>query len=515
MAQNKPAPQKPAAAAPPPAAAKSALEKIVVVLLVALASFHLLQAARLLANHVKSPAIVQSSDALHMMYYHQFAQGGHCYYARGDIQHITDGYTPLASEIFGLVIRIMGEDIRWVRLMAGLFGALALVLIGACVRRLTGSWLYAYIAAGLAAGLETGWYMQVGPDTLLTALALLALWLLLRDPSASWRTMWLVLAALFAGFWTKQTGLGYLAAGAFYFFIKDWRKGLAFIVVAGLATAVAVSHYAGLEGSRFTYWVFEMNRNQPIIWARLWDPLVAKLLARKYVILVSLIAAGLAFVLRSWRDCIRPEFVFLGAAGVAGSVASCKYGSGTSQLFFLYTMLTLCGVSLGAGLVKEGRLNRLVLLLLLCMQGVGLIENIGPDFITTEDQWRFTQILDILKTPGKSACYINRGYFGLLAGKGPYPQAGEDCWVNGVYRPDTLSAERRKFLESDPWDIVIIDVPLEDGSFLLYERLNKSYKPVREIPASRVNGDRYDIRWKKVIFERQTAPTPPINLSPG
>ena len=476
-------------------------------ILAAIVTYHLSVAAGLFVNLVSHPEILSSSDAWHMLYYHQFSQGGHCYYAKDDLAHTSDGYTPLASEIFGLVIRFFGDDIRWVRMTSGLFGFAGMILAGLCVYRLSGgNRFFAYVAAGLSPAVEMCWFIEVGPNTIHAVFALLGLYLLLRDPSVSWRTMWLVLAALFACFWSKQTGLGYLAAGAFYIFLQDWRKGLAFSLTAALMIVVGVRHYIALEGSQFYYWVFQMNQDQPLILSRLLDPFLSQLISKRFVILVSFIFAGLVFTLRNWKSVIRPEHVFLGAAAIVGPFASCKYGSGFPQMYFFFQMLIVCGVAFAARFVTSFSAPRELVLMLFCMQGLALAQDFNPFLINQEDVSRYNQIMLLLKTPGKAACYINRGYLGLLAGKGPFPNAGEDCWVGKTYHPEILSKARRDFLQKDPWDIVIIDVPLEDGSFFLYDRLNKSYKLSFEIPPSTLYPSYgYDIRRKMMVLERKQA----------
>ena len=59
-------------------------------------------------------------------------------------------------------------------------------------------------------------------------------------------------------------------------------------------------------------------------------------------------------------------------------------------------------------------------------------------------------------------------------------------------------------------DIVIIDLPAEDNSWFLYERLNASYTQVQEIPADD-HGERWGtLRDRKIILVRKDqAPAKP------
>ena len=204
-----PEPQSPPLAAAPPEASVRWMRWIVGTLV----ALHLAVALAMMVNHVGRAAITAGSDAWHMHYFHQFAEGGHSYYPRGDLEHVTDGYTPLASEIFGWTIRLFGPDIRWARLVASLFGLAGIGLVGACVHRLTGNRFLAFVAAGLSAGLDTKWFVDVGPNTIHATFSILAVYLFLRDPALSWKTLVGAGLALFASFWSKQLGLAYMVAG--------------------------------------------------------------------------------------------------------------------------------------------------------------------------------------------------------------------------------------------------------------------------------------------------------------
>ena len=499
---------KPSASAPPPAASAPVPGSTVSVRWMRwtvglILSVHLAVALSFLVNHVGRPAIVAGSDAWHMLYFHQFAEGGHSYYPRGDVEHVTDGYTPLASEIFGWTIRLFGTDIRWVRLVAWLFGLWAIGLAGACAKRLTGDRFFAYVAAALTAGLEMKWYLDVGPNTIHVTFSLLGLYLFLRDPGLSWKTTGLAGLALFASFWTKQLGLAYMVAGTVYALSKDWRKGMAMGLGMAILTTAGIAYYESMENSRFLYWVFEMNRNQPIIWSRLWTVVYTEILTRKYAVSVVLLAAGALAYERSWKGLFRPEVLLLGAAAAAGIFANGKYGSGPSQMWVFYVLMVVVGTAYAHRFFREGRIAVPLLGALLAMQGLALVEDPRPFYINDEDEGRYRQVMGILSTPGKSSYFINRGFMSLLAGRTAWPQAGEDSWNRGRFDPGMLSPERRAFLARDPWDLVVIDVPLEDNSYALYERLETAYKPLYEIPASSRYATTYDLRYKKIVFEKK------------
>ncbi len=468
-----------------------------------LLSVHLLVAISMIVNHVSRPEIVAGSDGRHMQYFHQFAEGGHCYYPRNDVEHVTDAYTPLASEIFGWTIKIFGTDIRWVRLVAALFGLGGIWLVGACVKKRTNDLFLAYAAAALAAGIDAKWYLDVGPNTVHVTFSLLALYFFLRDPALSWKTLVAAGLALFASFWSKQLGLAYMAAGTVYVLAHNWRKGLWFGGGLAALSLIGILHYQGLENSLFTYWVFEMPQHQPLIWSRLWTVLVAEVLARKFAVSVGFVIAGLLVYERSWRGLFRPELLLLGAAAVAGGFANNKYGSGPSQMWVFYQLLIIVGLTYAWRFRQDRRAAWPVLGVFIAMQGLALADDPRPYYINDEDAGRYRQLMALLRDPAKSTYFINRGYMSLLAGKPAWPQAGEDSWYKGQFDRNQLSAERRAFLARDPWDVVIIDVPLEDNSYALYERLDQAYRPLYEIPAATRFANTYDLRYKKIVFEKK------------
>lgn len=479
-------------------------------LLLILAAAHFIAALSVMLNHVSSPATVTLSDSFQMQYYLQFSQGAHRYYPRGELRYVNDGYTPLASNIYGWTIRLFGPDIRGVRAVAALFGLGAFALVGLCTYRLTNDRYYACIAAFLSASVDSKWYLDVGPNTLHVTFSLLGFYLLLRHPKPDTKTAVWAALALFASFWTKQTGLAYMLAGALYLFIVAPRQGAIATGVMVILSFIGIVYYVRLPDSQFIYWVFEFNKHQPLIYARIWDVVFVQILTRKYVILVALILLGLLTTVRHWRDLLKVEYIFIGAAAVAGTYANCKYGSGPSQLWFFYTLMVVLGVSFAARLAQSKVIPSYVAGILLSMQSLSLVEDIRPLYINADDESRYEQIMATLSGPGRSSYYINRGYLSYLTGQRAYPMVSEDVWHNRVFSPEIFSPERLAYIQSNPWDIVIIDEPLEDGSFNLYQQIQKGfYRPIGEIPRAAKYANGYDIRWRKIIFQRSDPPPAP------
>lgn len=476
------------------------VSKIIVLIIT---SVHLVIAGVIFYNHVTSPEILSQSDANQMLSYYQFSKGDHCYYAKSDLQKVGGGYTPLSYQIFGWTIRLMGNDIRYVRMVSGLFGLSAILFISLSVYRLTGSRYYAFAAAGLVAGINIAWFIELGANTILIAFALLGLYFLIRDEMLGWRTALLATAAFFASFWAKQTGLAYLVIGLGYIICRDWRKGLVCTFMALVLGAAGILYFANLEHSNFIWWVFEQNKNHLLIWSRLWDMLLIPIWFRRFGILVAFCMTGVVMLaVTSLRKLLSPQFLLLAVAFAIGNVAACKYGSGHTQCLLAYSLLILVAITFMVHFVAQKKCTELLICALLAVQSFMLIDDVRPVLVNDDDKQRYKAIMSILGTPGKEAYCINAGYYNVLLGKKPYGAVGADCWKNRVWSRDNYPREWREFLQTDPWDIVIIDIPLEDGSFVLYDRLNKAYKPVMEIPPAAQFANTTALRWKKIVFER-------------
>lgn len=459
----------------------------------------------LLFNHLLYKEIYNEAEAFHMQYYWQFSQGQHCYYPNGTmINCATDGYTPLAAQIYGQVIRWLGQDVRIVRFVRALFGLGAIALVGLLVQTLTGERRLAFLATGLAAGMEPFWFMASGPDNMHVFWALLGTWLLTYSPQVSWGRAALAGAAFFASFWTKQTGLAYVVAGGVYLFLRNWLKGLVVLVVTAVVTLAGVLYFERLPDSDFLYWTWRMNADAPLIWSRLWDPMFFPIFFGRFLILTSLVIIGF-WVERQfrWQALVSPWWILLGAAAFVGFFAGLKYGSGQSQSWFLYCMVIVVGVTMAHRLCRGGYLSPVVLSGLLAFQLAAFAQDFRPYVITRSDRERHAWLMNLIATPGKSVYYVGRTYWNFLAGKDYFARGCDGCYVRGEFRPEIYPKAWREYFESDPFDIVVVDLPPPDGFFPLYERLNKSYRAVQEIPADPRGDAGGCLRRKKIVFVRQ------------
>ncbi len=280
------------------------------------------------------------------------------------------------------------------------------------------------------------------------------------------------------------------------------RKAAITTGLAVLLVVVTAWYFENKPDSRFLYLVFMWNQNQPVYWNRLWEQLIP-FYTTGWGILLALTAFGV-LQFRSWLDLFRsPAYLFMGAAFAVGTYTACKYGSGLNQTWFFLCLLIICGTEIASRLLRDGKIPEHLLLILFVIQGIAIYQDPRPMMIRDEDERRFAQIMNILNTPEKKTYYVNSGYLNLILGQEHYANVGHDVWDNGEFRPELYPQTWRDFLATNPWDIVIIDIPVEDGSFLLYEMLNRSYQAVMEIPADSEFPQHGRLRFRKVVFHRQ------------
>jgi len=480
-------------------------EKLGIKLVTILACIHLLIAAGVIINNLSHPAIIDSAESMHAFLAYEAGSGMRLY---GPINPFVLAlwYTPLAFQITGVVSSWFGYDIRVMRLIVALFFWATVMFLGMTVYRMTRNKYLALIGAGLFGGLNAGpWYYMLSPNGLHVLFAVLAVYLLIRDSSLRWPTVFAVILALFASFWSKQTGLAYLAAGLLYFWIKDWRKGIVASIFAFLLIAGFAGYYINQPESSFLSMLF-MHKNHPIMWKWIFNPVLFPEMLGRYGIMFAVVIAGIIGLGWKWDNWIKPEYVFLGAGAVVGLSCSIKYGSGfDSQGIFFCGMLIVCGMYFLNKFSREKKISLPLMLGLLIVQSVVLfLHGYSSMIITSEDDVRFRKILDIMATPGKNVHYITQPFHNVLAGTKPYPSVGRDCWHNGVYDRSCYPESLRKFYEKDPFDIIIIDLPLEDNSWMLYERINANYVPTMEIPPLDPRQPSPNtLRNKKIVFYRK------------
>ena len=468
-------------------------------LVIVLASIHVVLVALVSFNWLTHRTFLTGGESPHAQFAYQFAEGLPIY-GPYDLHNQELWYTPLSFQAEGLFSRPFGYDVRAMRFVNFSFAAGAIFLIGLIVYRQTGSRLMGYLASAFMCGVDAEiWFISLSPNAAHVFFAVLAVYLLMRDESLSWRTVVLSTVALFASAWSKQTGVVYIAAGVFYMLTRDVRKAAASAVLAGVLLGGSVMYYVNKPDASFLAMTMS-HSNHPMIWSKFLTPAMYPELLGRFGVLCAVLAAGLfaeGWNLRRW---LRPEYMFLGASGFIGTLARLKYGSGPTQAIVFYGMIIACGMVVLDRLMKNKQVGGVLAASLLRVQALALVRDLSSQFITADDDFRFQQVLDILATPGRNTYYLNQGFLNVLVGKPAYTSPSRDCWYKGAYDRAHYPQFFRDAFAKDPFELVIIDVPLEDNSWYFYERLNANYKPVREIPPSG-DGDQ-TLRYKKIVFVR-------------
>lgn len=459
------------------------MKRWMMTLLLLLTGLHLVVLGYVAKNRLSYSAVIDEAEDIHARCSYTLSCG-ESLYGPDDVHIQRKDYTPLSFWFYGNAIRAFGLDIRFQRATALLFGLGSLLLLGLSVWKLTGSCFWGFLAAALFSGIDTGiWYMEVGPQPVTVFFAILGLFLLVRDPQLRWPTVIGAGLAFFACYWSKQTGLAYIAAAIFYAFIKDLKKGFALLGLSLFLVGGTALYCATRPDSNFVRLVFLWNALDPLIWSRIWSPILFPEMTGRFGIMLAVLLGALFMAGRdSWKEWLSPHLLLLMAGLAAGNFASLKFGSGNSQVIFGYAGLILAGIVFLHRWTERKLLSGGLVAALLTVQSLALVHPVSSFLITDEDQSRFEQIVSVIrKTPG-TVKFCAMGYYNLLAGK----PAISDPQIDGVARQRDGTLRYRPFMQNYldglPLDLIIISVPLEYNNTLLVPMLNQHYKVVREIP---------------------------------
>lgn len=471
-----------------------------------LAVVPLVLAAFVLFNQLTSATIIDCSESGIAQLAYQAGEGLPLYTETPGERLVNLYYTPLAMQATGMISRFFGYDIRAMRFVVAVFGLTAIFFMGLTIYQLTQNKYFAFVGACLYFGIQVPWYVQLGPNGVHTCFAWIAVYLLVRDRSLRWGTVVAVTAALFASFWSKQTGLAYLAAGLFYFWLSNRNKALAATILAVSLVTGSIMYYVNQPDSTFIKLTAFGHSDVPIMWSRLLTPTLYPELLGGFGVMLCAVLTGLAGNGLKINKWLAPEYIFFGASAFVGILTSLKYGSGSSQAILFHGMIVCLGLSFLHRFYQEKMISGVLALAMIAVQSLVLLAlaaQCAPCFITEADTARYRQIINILRTPGKKVYYHPGGFLNFYAGKplNNFAIVRWSCWNKGKF-DNSGPPEVREYLRKDPYDIVIIDIPLEDTARPLYERLNESYQAVQEIPAD-PRGPTASIRNRKVIFMRK------------
>ena len=469
--------------------------------LICVTGIHLVLSAYVVHNNLSSSTIISESEDIHALCSYSMASG-ESLYGPDDLHVQRKDYTPLGFWFLSKAICYGGLDIRYQRMIALIFGAGGIILLGSCAKKLTGSWLWAFMAAALLSGVDASpWFIEVGPQPFLLFFALLGLYLLIRDPLLRWHTVIFAGFAFFASYWSKQTGLAFMATYVVYVFIKNRSKGVVAFLVVTVLTIGSAWWCATRPGSDFIRLVFVWNALDPLIWNRIWNPILFPELTGRFGILVACMLGTLCMTRNNnWKRWFSAPFLFMLTGIASGCFASLKYGSGMLQVLVGYALLILTGLLVLHDWVKARVINPNLAAAMIVVFSLALIRSPQPFIITSQDDFRYQRILSIMKTHPGDVKFFPFQYVNLLVGKQTYTNPLVDSvrrQKDGVlqYRPTWTP-----LLKDPPWELVITMVPMEYNSSLLGETLQNNYKVIEEMPETGIPGG--SLRRRLVVLEK-------------
>ncbi len=499
----------------PPTKAK--FNPLIIVAIVA--TVHLAISFVLFFNKITTKTIMDEGEAFHIHYYTQFAAGGHCYYPEGNriesyggkypeegyFNSVPDTYTPLSGIIYGAAIKLFGADTRLLRFISFIFGFFALFLIGLIIWNNSKNLLFSYIGAALASAMDYGWLGELGPNNLLVLFTVMGFYFITRNSNLPYTSLVASSLALSCAFLSKQTGLAFIFIQLLYLLINSPKKALVSFLIHIVLIGFIFLYFITRPDADFIYWVFLSNAQQFLIFSRIWDWLYF-LFIRQWGILLAFIAVAVFFKLKeNWRNLFAADIMFLGATFFVGALTSLKYGSGTSQCWPFLALLIAITFGYIAKFIEEGKITSVMCAALLLTQTAALFDEFKYKLIDKEDNERFEMMLNLLKTPNKHIYWVDRPYYSILAGANIKFVPADPCWRKGAIYPDLYNKKWLAFFESDPYDIVVLDIPQPDEFAPLYRRLSTNYQPIQQINPHSKYPDRNTLRRKKIIFVKKQA----------
>jgi hypothetical protein len=474
--------------------------KLVLVLLIAC---HVAAAAIVCVNRLSRPVLIDGmEDCIARFAYHM--SEGHDVYGPISTQIERLMYTPLSVHVNACAIKLFGLDIRIQRAVVLFFSLGSLIMLGLCVKKLTGNSFLGWVGAGLLLGIDVGyWYILLGPNSMHVFFSLAGLFFLLRKEKLTWLDSLMAMLCFFAGFWSKQTGLAYIVAGLFYILMKDWRKGAGSALFTVLLVAASIGYYAAKPGSMFLFNCFQWMTYDRIIWSRFLNPLLFPELLGRFGVLTAIVLAGIFFIRPSFKNYLQPQYVLLGASAFAGPFAAMKYGSGNVQCILFYAMLIACGLAFLSQFIKENRISSHLALILLVIQAAALIHSISVYCITDEDEQRFGKVQSILAEHGKTGYYYAHGYHNVLVGKPPFVNLSRDPEHERQFGRIGYPPVITQFWQRNPFDTIISFYPWEDNTPLMLEQLQKAYTLAEDIPPAVNHPNSTELRKRLLVFKRK------------
>jgi hypothetical protein len=384
--------------------------------LAALALLNLGFMAFLWFDHVRFPLTLDVMEFDVLQHVHRLVQ--HQYiYTRPAADFVALAYNPLYYVLAVPFVRLLGENLFALRLLAilGMLGSM--VLVFAAVRGQTRSAWWGLLAAGLFAAAYRAMdaYLDTAHcDPWLVFSALLGTWLIGRSRS---RTSGLLgVLVLVASFWFKQHGALFALGGVLFLTMRDgWRRALpAWVLAALLGPALYVAGGNAMFGPWFHFFTWQV----PQRWSVYDVSLVLRVLTflGEWYALLALAAAA-AFVLEA-RERGRRMSAWhfqLVPALLTGLMGALDAGSSNNVFISMGVWIILVGTMGVAALaerlprVRAVRLDRAALLLSFVL----LAYNPLPMIVSPRARTEYADLVGTLKSlPGT----VYAPWIGQLAG---------------------------------------------------------------------------------------------------
>jgi len=470
-------------------------------ILVLVMGYHMVVVGYVAHNRLTYSAIIDESEDIHARCAQTLAIG-ESLYGPESVHIQRKDYTPLSFWFLSKAIKYLGTDIRYQRAVSLLFGLGAIVLIGVCTKKITGSAFWGFMVSSLVAGIDAGiWYMEVGPQPFHVFFAVLGLYFLVRDPGYSRSTVILSGLAFFCCYFSKQTGLAYLAVYVFVIFSNDRKKGLlALGLAAGLVLGSSL-YLATRADSDFVRLVFIWNALDPLVWPRLFSPILFPEMSGRFGMLSAIVIGTLFMINRNnWKQWFTPPFLMMLGGLAAGNFASMKMGSGNTQVLVGYSCLILVGMILlhkyvSSRIVPVGLAGGL-----LTVAALSQVHSVASNVIVRDDQFRYDRVINIIKESPGEVKFFMIGYYNVLAGKTAYT----DPFIDSVRRQEEGTLRYRpyweEYLKTLPWDTIITAIPMEYNTSLLQPMLEQHYRVREELPATGRDGG--VIRRRLIVLDK-------------
>jgi hypothetical protein len=440
-------------------------------------------------------------------------------YVQPSLEFVPFVYAPLYFYVSAGLAKVVGFSLFPLRIVSFVSSLACFAVIGAFVRRETGSRFYGLVAAGLfaAAYRATGAWLDIArPDSLFLALLLAGLYLARFGKSVPALAAAGALLAL--SFHTKQTALFIVLPVMAGLAAMRGLRSLALIVAFGLLGLGAVPVLNAIHHGWYNYYVFFLPAHGTLLKSVLWEFWVKDLLR-------SMPVAGVLAVLWLFRHRSAFErgawaFYALGLAGIIAAALSGRmhHGGYANALLPAYAGLAIMSI-LGAWTFvrRAATAGAVAAVYFACVVQFGLLWYNPAALIPTPADRRAGRemVSSLARVPG-DVFLPQHGYLAELAGKRPFAHQMAIYDVLSAGPSETgsrLMQEAAQSIEQHRFGAILLD-----GPFILHDMVLAFYKPESSVfAATDVFWTRTGMRTRPevILVPRSAAPAPAPGAPPA